>query len=136
MSQLTLKIVTPEGNAYSDQVNYVTLPGQEGELGIFPKHVPLMTRLKAGEVHVRKENEEVYLAIGEGFAEITSEQVAILTDSALTEAEIDEDAVEKAIARAKEALSEKLSSEEIATTEALISRSLAQLKLKRRRRGG
>ncbi|MEZ5406159.1 MAG: hypothetical protein R3F23_08330 [Verrucomicrobiia bacterium] len=66
MSQLTLQIVTPEGNAYSDQVNHVTLPGEEGELGIFPKHVPLMTRLKAGEVCVRKENEEVYLAIGEG----------------------------------------------------------------------
>jgi F-type H+-transporting ATPase subunit epsilon len=136
MSQFTLKIVTPEGDAYSSEVNYVTLPGEEGELGIFPKHVPLMTRLKAGEVRVRKENEEIFLAIGEGFVEITGDQVAILTDSALTEAEIDEEAAEKAIARAKEALSQKLSSEEIATTEALISRSLAQLKLKRRRRGG
>ena len=135
MSQLTLKIVTPEGSAYSDDVNYVTLPGAEGELGVFPKHVPLMTRLKAGEVQVRKEGEELFLAIGEGFAEITGEQVSILTDSALTEAEIDEDAAEKAIARAKEALTEKLSAEEIATTEALISRSLVQIRLKRRRRG-
>ena len=135
MNHLTLKIVTPEGSAYSDEVNYVNLPGEEGELGVFPKHVPLMTRLKAGEVQVRKQGEELFLAIGEGFAEITGEQVSILTDSALTEAEIDEDAAEKAIARAKEALSQKLSAEEIATTEALISRSLAQIRLKRRRRG-
>ena len=73
---LKLEIVTPEAKIYSEDVDMVTLPGAEGEMGIFPMHVPLMTQVVAGELAVRKDGRDHFLAIGEGFAEITGERVA------------------------------------------------------------
>ncbi len=130
---LRLEIVTPEAQTFSDDVEMVTLPGAEGEMGIFPSHVPLMTQLQAGQLTVRKGNEEIFLAVGDGFAEITGERVAIMTDMAIQAKDIDEAMAEEARRRAEARLQEKLSAAESAAVNASLANSLAQLKVKRRR---
>ncbi len=129
---LKLEIVTPEAKIYSEDVEMVTLPGTEGELGIYPMHVPLMTQVAAGEVIVRKNGQDFFLAIGEGFVEITGGRVAILTDMAIKADDIDEARADEARKRAESRLAEKLTDEETASVTASLAHSLAQLKVKRR----
>ena len=133
MATLKLEIVTPEKTAYSEDVEMVTLPGSEGELGVYPNHVPLLTTLNPGEVRVLKEGRESFLAVGEGFVEITGGAVSVLTDMALEPAAIDEHAAEAAVARAQKAMKEDHGSEEIAAIQASLQKALAQLHVKRRR---
>jgi len=132
MATLKLEIVTPEAKTYSEDVEMVTLPAIEGEMGIYPNHVPLMTQLVPGEVLVRKDNQNYFLAIGEGFVQITGERVAIMTDMAMKAENIDEAKAEEAKRRAEARLAEKLDDEEAATVSAALAHSLAQLKVKRR----
>ncbi len=137
MATIRLEIVTPEAKTFSEDVDMVTIPGIDGELGILPMHAPLMTQLKPGELKILRGGQETRLATGGGFAEVLPDRVSILTDSALTENEVDEDVAQAAIDRAKAALADKnLPSEEQAMAEAAISRSMAQLHLKRRHREG
>ena len=131
---LKLEIVTPEAKTYSEDVDMVTLPGVEGEMGIYPQHVPLLTQVSAGEVIVRKGGQDYFLAIGEGFVEITGERVAILTDMAIRAENIDEAKAEEARKRAEARLNEKLDDEEAAMVSAALAHSLAQLNVKRRQR--
>ncbi len=132
MATLKFEIITPEAKVYSEDVEMVTLPGVEGEMGIYPQHVPLMTQITAGEVVVRKGGNDYFLAIGEGFVQITGERVAILTDMAIKADEIDLAKAEEARKRAEERLQEKLTDEETAMVSAALMHSLAQLKVKRR----
>ena len=132
-STLKLEIVTPEGVTYSENVEMVTLPGSEGEMGVYPNHVPLMTQVTAGEVAARRNGRDEFLAVGEGFVEITGERVAILTDMAVKAENIDEAKAEEARRRAEARLAEKLDDEEAALVSAALAHSLAQLKVKRRR---
>ena len=133
---LRLEIVTPLEKAYSDDVAMVVIPGVEGEMGIYPMHLPVMTEIKPGVLKIVKDGLESDFAVGEGFVEITQTGVTVLTDMAIVESAIDEWAVEKAIERAQAALhhSEMLNAEEIATTEAALEKSLVQLHLKRRKK--
>lgn len=131
---LKLEIVTPEGNSYSDDVEMVTLPGVEGEMGILPQHVPLVTQISSGEIIVRKNGRDEFLAVGEGFVQVTGERVAIMTDMAVKAENIDEVQAEEARKRAESRLSEKLDDEEAAMVSAALAQSLAQLKVKRRQR--
>lgn len=131
---LKLEIVTPEALTYSEQVEMVTLPGVEGEMGIYPQHVPLLTQIVAGEIIVRKDGQEKFLAVGEGFVEITGEHVAVLTDMAIAAENIDEAQAEEARRRAEARLAEKLSGDEAARVTAALANSLALLKVKRRQR--
>lgn len=134
MPKLRLEIVTPEAKTFSDDVDSVVLPGVEGELGIFPMHVPLMTQLAPGELRIQRNGSEERLAVGEGFVEITQDSVSILTDMAVLESDIDEAATEDAVKRAQAAMNDdKLNSEDQAAVEAALSRSLAKLRVKRRR---
>jgi F-type H+-transporting ATPase subunit epsilon len=130
---LKLEIVTPDAKVFSDDVDMVTLPGSEGEMGIFPQHVPLMTKIVPGEIVVRKGGEDLFLAVGEGFVEITGEHVAILTDMAIPAENIDEAKAEEARQRAEARLAEHLDDEEAATVQAALARALAQIKVKRHR---
>ena len=130
---LKLEIVTPEKTAYSEDVEMVTLPGSEGELGVYPNHVPLLTTINPGELRVLKGGRETFLAIGEGFVEITGTTVSVLTDMALEATAIDEAAAEEAVARAQAAMKEDLGKEEVASVQAALQKSLAQLHVKRRR---
>ena len=134
MATLKLEIVTPEAVTFSEDVEMVTLPGIEGEMGIYPEHVPLMTQVVPGEITVRKDGRETYLAVGEGFVEITAGRVSVLTDMAIKADSIDEAKAEEAKRRAEARLKEKLSSEETAAAEASIARSVALLGVKKRQR--
>ncbi len=135
-STLRLEIVTPETKAYSDDVEFVVLPGVEGEMGIYPMHVPLMTQIKPGELVVTKNGQRTHLAVGEGFVEVTQTGVSVLTDMAIAEEAIDEGAAEAAVKRAQEAMARPdLGGEESAAVQAALTKSLAQLHVKRRRRG-
>jgi len=141
---LKLEIVTPEGRIFpateadgrleSSDVDMVTLPGVEGEMGILPMHVPLMTQLTAGEIIVRRGGQDFFLAVGDGFVEVTGERVSILTDMAIKAENIDEVKAEEARQRAEARLAEKLDDAEVASASAALAHSLAQLKVKRRQR--
>ena len=136
MATLRLEIVTPEAKTYSEEVDMVTIPGADGEYGILPMHVPLITALKPGELRIQKGGQEVRLATGGGFAEVRPDRVSILTDAAVLDTDIDENAAQTAIDRAKAALEDKsIGTEEQAAAEAAIANSLAQLHVKRRRHG-
>jgi F-type H+-transporting ATPase subunit epsilon len=132
---MRLEIVTPDGVAYSKDVSMVTLPTIDGQLGIYPLHVPLVTRLAAGEIAVLSGGRESYLAVGDGLVSIESDAVAILTDMAVAAENIDEARAEEARLRAVARLQQKLSDEEIASVNASLVRSLAQLQVKRRHHG-
>ncbi|HYY27207.1 MAG TPA: ATP synthase F1 subunit epsilon [Chthoniobacterales bacterium] len=138
MAKLQLEIVTPEAKTFSEEVDMVVLPGVEGELGILPLHVPLMTRLLPGEIRITQGQKQVELVVGNGFVEVMPDKVSILTDMAMSDSEVDEQAAEEAIKRAQAALQNKsLDAEEVAEIESALARSLAQLRFKRRRhRGG
>jgi F-type H+-transporting ATPase subunit epsilon len=132
---LQLEIVTPEKKVFSDTVENVYLPGTDGELGILEAHASLVSGLKPGELRYQKGGQSFTLALGSGFAEVTGHKVVVLTDSALGEAEIDEAKAEAAIHRAEEALKSidhSADAEEVAHLQAVIAKSLVQLKLKRR----
>jgi F-type H+-transporting ATPase subunit epsilon len=129
---LKLEIVTPDAKVFSEDVEMVTLPGVEGEMGIYPNHVPLMTQITPGEIIARKGGRDYFLAIGEGFVEVTGDHVSILADMAIRAENIDEAKAEEARRRAESRLAERLNDEEAATVHASLSQSLAQLKVKRR----
>jgi F-type H+-transporting ATPase subunit epsilon len=129
---MKLEITTPHGQVYSKDVDMVTLPGREGEMGILPNHVPLITLMGSGEIVAKRGTEEDRLLITTGCAEITGDRVSIITVFATEETAIDEKKAEEARARAEARLQEKLSPEETALVQASLAHSLAQLKYKRR----
>jgi len=131
---IKLEIVTPEAKTYSEDVDMVTLTGTEGEMGILPQHMPLMTQLVAGEIIAKKGAETIFLAVGDGFVQVTGDRVAILTDMAIKAEDIDEAKAEEARQRAEARLAEKITAEEAAAASAALAHSLAQLKVKRRQR--
>jgi len=133
---LTLEIVTPEARVYSDTVDTVVIPTVEGEIGILPGHIPLLTQVGAGELRVVKNGKTELLAVGNGFAEIDGDKVSILAESAIAEEKIDEAAAENAMQRAEEALrgKESLDVAEVERLESIVRSAVVQIDLKRRRR--
>src|SRR5580698_6344054 len=129
---LKLEIVTPDAVSFSGDVEMVTLPGVEGEMGVYPQHVPLVTQLVPGELVVRKEGRDIFLAVGDGFVEVTNDSVAVLTDMAIAADQIDEAKAEEARRRAEARLAEHIDDEEAASVQASLANSLAQIKVKRR----
>jgi len=129
---LKLEIVTPEEKIYSENVEMVTLPGTEGELGVYPNHVPVLTALKPGELRIVKDGQQSAMAIGEGFVEIKGDAVSILTDMALQSEKIDIEAAEAAVARAQAAMKEDTTPEQLVAIQASLQKALAQLHVKRR----
>jgi len=135
MATLKLEIITPEGKTFEGDVDQVHLPGAEGEMDVLPQHQVEVAELAAGELRITQKGQVEVIAIGEGFAEITGDSVAVLTDGAVNEKEIDEQVVEVAIKRAEELLkSNTLEGEELEATQASLARSLAQINVKRRHR--
>jgi F-type H+-transporting ATPase subunit epsilon len=132
---LKLEIVTPQATVFSADVEMVTLPGVDGEMGVYPNHVRLMTQMVPGQVTVQQDGGERLIAVGEGMVEVTARRVSIITDMAIDADKIDEAKVEEARARAKARLQDKISDEEVASVNASLARSLAQLQVKKRRAG-
>jgi F-type H+-transporting ATPase subunit epsilon len=128
---LKLEIVTPEAKAFSEDVEMVTLTGIEGDMGIYPEHMPVMTQLVAGEICARKNGENIFLAVGDGFVQITGQRVAILTDMAIKADDIDEARAEEARKKAEQRLAQKLNDEEAATVQAALIHATTMLKVKR-----
>jgi F-type H+-transporting ATPase subunit epsilon len=134
---LKLEIVTPEAKTFSDDVEQVVLPGVEGEFGVLPGHESLITQILPGELVVTQKNGKLqYLAVGDGFVEVQSNRVAVLTDMAIRADDINELDAENARKRAEEALSQKLSDEETAIVQATLQKSIALLHVKRRKHTG
>jgi F-type H+-transporting ATPase subunit epsilon len=133
---LTLEIVTPEARVYSDTIDSVVIPTVEGEIGVLPGHIPLLTQVGYGELRVTKGGATQLLVVGGGFAQIISDKISILAESAINEEKIDEHAVETAMKRAEEALKGKdsLDPAEVERLESFVRSSVAQLVIKRRRR--
>ena len=131
---IKLEIVTPEAKTFSDDVDMVTLTGTEGEMGILPQHMPLMTQLVAGEIIAQKGKETIYICVGDGFVQVTGDRVAILTDMAINAENIDEAKAEEALRRAEVRLAEKITDEEAARVQAALAHAATQLKVKQRRR--
>ena len=134
MTTLLLEIITPTGTVYSGAVEMVTLPTSTGQIGIYPLHAPLLTRMVPGEMIVRRGSRDEFLAVGQGLVEITADRISIVTDMAVAVDKIDEARVEEARRQAEARLRDKISDEEVATVNASLARSLAQLRVKARHR--
>jgi len=133
---LILEIVTPEARVYSDTVETVVIPTVQGEIGILPGHIPLLTQVEAGELRVLKNGKTELLVVGNGFAEIDGDKVSILTESAIEEEKIDVTAAEAAVQRAQDALRGKdsLDAADIERYEGILRSAVMQIDIKRRRR--
>ena len=132
------EIVTQERTVYSEEVEYVSLPGDEGRMGILPNHAPLLTSLGFGEVMVRRAGEEQFFAIGGGFAEIRPDQVIILADSAEHAEEIDTERAEQARVQAETAMKEGVHEDaaHYAQIEAALRRAQIRIDVSMRRSSG
>ena len=134
MTTFRLEIVTAERMVFADDVNGVVAWGVEGQLGILPHHAPLMTMLQPGDLVIKRDNEEEYLALSGGFLEVRPDKVIILADACERAEEIDIARAEAAKRRAEETLKERPPEVDTAAAEAALRRSLARLKVAERRR--
>ena len=132
---MMLEISTAERQVYSDEVDMVVAPGIDGQLGILPRHAPLMTMLKPGERTVRKQGEEdMYVAVSGGFMEVLGNRVIILADACERSDEIDEGRAQQAVQRAQEQLANHDSDMDLGKAMASLQRAQVRVNLVRRRR--
>ena len=134
MPTFRLEIVTAEKMIFSDEVNAVLAWGAEGQLGILPHHAPLVTVLQPGDLMIRKDKEEEYLAISGGFVEVRPDKVIILADACERVDEIDIARAEEAKKRAQETMKAGPLTDQAASAEAALRRSLARLKVAEKKR--
>lgn len=130
--KISFQILTPSKTVYDEQVDKIVLQSSTGEIGILPDHADLITKIIPGELKITIGGKETNFALGEGLLTVSANKAVLLTDLAKTSSEIDEKAVLEAKKRAEEALSTKLSEQEYATTLAILDKSIAQLRVKRR----
>ena len=138
---MKLEIITPEKEYFSGEVEYVEIPGIEGHMGLLPGHAPLVTMLNDEpdedlKYKVDKNSKEIELALGPGYLEIAQDKISVLTDWIVSEEDdIDVDAAEEAMQRAKDALENVTEEDEkYDALQATIARSLAQISIKTRRK--
>ena len=136
MATLALDIVTIERKVWEDDgLDMIVLPGTEGELGILPKHTPLLTALQPGVILIRKGNTEELFAVSGGFADVRPDKVIVLAEAAEHSEELDAQRAEEARNRAAEALANPPESgPSLAVMRQALLRSQARLKVARRRR--
>jgi F-type H+-transporting ATPase subunit epsilon len=139
MTTIHVEIVSAEGHVYSGDANLVICPAKMGDLGIAPRHAPLMTTLRPGEVRVQAEGkDEVFLYVTGGILEVQPTQVTILADTALREGDLDESAAADARRKAEELLKGATSKEDLAHAQMQLveaaARYRAAQKLKGKRR--
>ena len=133
---LTLEIVTPEAKVYSDTIDSVVIPTVEGEIGVLPGHIPLVTQVEHGELRVAKGASTQMLAISGGFAQIDGDTVRVLAEHAITEEKIDENAVEAALKRAETELAaaKNMDPAQYEHLQSMVRYAGVQLAVKRRKR--
>ncbi|HET7204404.1 MAG TPA: F0F1 ATP synthase subunit epsilon [Steroidobacteraceae bacterium] len=129
MATMRIDVVSAEESIYSGEAEFVVLPGVVGELGIYPRHAPLITQIKAGVVRIqvpgKAEEEAVY--VQGGFLEVQPDHINVLSDTAIRAADLDEAKVMEAKRLAEEALRARSEKQEIASVEAELSALTAQL---------
>jgi F-type H+-transporting ATPase subunit epsilon len=130
-------IVSLSESIFSGEAEFVVLPGVMGELGIYPRHTPLVTQIKAGEVRIKipGQDEQQIVFVQGGFLEVQPDVVTVLSDTAIRAHDLDEAKALEAKQRAEEALLNRTSKEEIATAEGELASAVAQLAAIRRLRG-
>ena len=135
---LQLKITTPEGIVYKQEVDSVTIPTQTGEITVLPNHIPLVSVLQPGEIIARKNGKEEYLSVSTGFIEVNKNNVTLLADTAETVESLIEEQILKAKERAEKLLTEKRHESDVAFAEAaaVLEREMTRLKIYRRRKSG
>lgn len=132
--QFQLEIITPDRTAYTDSVNSLTVPTPNGTIGVLPKHVGLFTMLGEGEIKITTAAKELFLAIGGGFMEVGKEKVTILVSRAVHADELNERAIKEAQERARDILARKVKGEEFIAAQAILRRSILEMKVIRRHR--
>ena len=131
-----LEVVTAERSVFSEDVDAVTVPGTNGELGILPQHTTLLTALSFGNLHIRSGAEEVDIAVGGGFLEVRPDKVVVLADMAERAEDIDVTRAEVARTRAAELIALGPATVDLIRAEASLRRAEARLRVARRRHGG
>ena len=134
MTTMRFEIITAERQVYADDVELVLAPGIEGELGILPNHAPLMTALQPGEILVRKDGEESYLAVSGGFLEVMGNRAVVLADACEHSDEIEEERAQEAVRRAQERLSTRDADLDLERALSAVRRAESRLRVSRRRR--
>ena len=133
---IRVDVVSAEEQIFSGDAEFVVLPGVEGELGIYPRHAPLLTQIKPGAVRIKipgQANDELVFVQG-GFLEVQPTRVTVLADTAIRAKDLDEASAQSAKKAAEEAMQNKTSREEIASAEAELAIAVAQLEAIRKMR--
>lgn len=131
--KLQLEVITQESKIFSDSVDIVLAPTYNGQIGILPGHIGLLTKLEAGELFIINGPSLTVLAVSGGLLDVHDNKVSVMADSAVRADEIDIAKVEAAKAKAEEALKERLSETEFALAEADLRKAVLELKVARRR---
>jgi F-type H+-transporting ATPase subunit epsilon len=128
-STIHVDVVSAEESLYSGEAEFVVLPGVMGELGVYPKHTPLITQIKPGPVRIKVpgQAEEEIIFVQGGFLEVQPDVVTVLSDTAIRATHLDEAKALEAKRAAEEAMNNKTSKEEIARAESELAGALAQL---------
>lgn len=134
MDTIRLSIVTPQREAYRQDVNMVSVPTVNGTVGILPKHIPLVSVLVEGEIKITAGGKDTFLAIGGGFMQVTKKEIVILVSRAVHADELNETEIHKAQATAQQAIKQKGSADERAQANAILRRSFVELKVLRHRK--
>lgn len=131
---MRLEIITAERQVFADDVDGVVAPGIDGQLGILPRHAPLMTALQPGEIMIRQGGEPSYLAVTGGFMEVLGNKVTILAAACEYSQEINEERAQAAMVRAQERLQSQPADLELERAAAAVRRAQVRLNIVRRRR--
>ena len=134
MQGMLLEIITAESQVFGDDVDLLVAPGIDGELGILPHHAPLMTMLQPGEILIRKEGTDTYMAVTGGFMEVIGNKVTILADACERSEEIDESRAQQAVERAQQRVASQESDLEMERALGAMRRAQVRLNVVRRRR--
>ena len=134
MPTMRLEIITAERVVYSDEVEVLVAPGTEGDLGILPHHAAMMSMLQPGELMVRKDGEETFLAVTGGFLEVMENGISILADAAERSEEIDEERAQEAMEQARERIAMRSADVDLEQALAQLRRATVRLAVARRRR--
>lgn len=135
MNKFLLEIITPQRQVFSDQVDMIVAPTSRGAVGVLAHHQPLFSALSEGEIKITTGTKEFFLAIGGGFMEITRSKVSILVSRAFHADELNEAEIKKAQSAAKDVIAGKAKGEELAQAQAILRRSVLELKVARRKGG-
>jgi F-type H+-transporting ATPase subunit epsilon len=136
VSTIHVDVVSAESSIFSGEAKFVALPGETGELGILPKHTPLITRIKPGAVRIEKaDGTEEFVFVAGGILEVQPNVVTVLADTAIRGGDLDEAKANEAKKRAEEAMQNKDATIDYAAAQAELASAVAQLAAIRKLRG-